>query len=108
MFIPVRRNVSWSNLNGKRNIGMRLSNNCLRHNWKCSEQKFRHFFRGQIFGLIIALTGILSGAICVALAPTAGHAWAGAGISGGSLATLVGIFVYGRKTRSEQEESDRE
>lgn len=58
------------------------------------------FRRGQVFGLIIALAGIVAGALCVILAPTAGHAWAGAGIAGGSLATLVGVFIYGRKARS--------
>ena len=61
------------------------------------------FRLGQVFGLVIALGGISAGALCVILAPTAGHAWAGAGIAGGSLAALVGVFIYGRKAKAAEE-----
>jgi len=56
---------------------------------------------GQVFGLIIAVVGITAGAVAVIVSPTAGHAAAGASIAGASLATLVGVFVYGRKTKPE-------
>lgn len=64
------------------------------------------FRRGQIFAFAIALVGISAGAFCVILAPTAGHAYAGAGIAGFSLATLVSAFIYGQiyKPHKETEE----
>lgn len=61
---------------------------------------------GQVFGLIIALSGIVAAAYCVSTASSAGQAWAGAGIAGFSLATLAGVFVYGRKVK-ETEEADK-
>ena len=63
---------------------------------------------GQAFGLVIALGGILAGTICIILAPTAGHAWAGASIAGSSLATLVGVFIYGRKSKPATDESEKQ
>lgn len=65
------------------------------------------FQRGQVFGLVIALSGISAGTLCVILAPTAGHAWAGAGIAGGSLATLVGVFIYGRRVKVAEEAEEQ-
>ena len=49
--------------------------------------------RGQIFGLVICLTAILSGAIVAGL----GKQWAGAAIGAGGLAGLVTAFIVGRR-----------
>ena len=57
------------------------------------------FRLGQVFAFIIAVVGLVSAAYCVSKAPTAGHAWAGAGIAGISLATLAGVFIYGQKAK---------
>lgn len=61
------------------------------------------FRLGQIFAFIIAVVGLVAAAYCVSTAPSAGHAWAGAGIAGISLATLAGVFIYGRKARAAEE-----
>jgi uncharacterized membrane protein len=64
------------------------------------------FRLGQVFAFIIAVVGLVSAAYCVSRAPSAGHAWAGAGIAGISLATLAGVFIYGRKSKPAAEEPE--
>jgi uncharacterized membrane protein len=64
------------------------------------------FRLGPVFAFIIAVVGLLAAAYCVNTAPSAGHAWAGAGIAGISLATLAGVFIYGRKTKAAEEEAE--
>lgn len=50
-------------------------------------------YLGQVFGLIIGMTAIISGAV------TAYHGseWAGGFIGGGGVIGLVSVFVLGRK-----------
>jgi formate hydrogenlyase subunit 3/multisubunit Na+/H+ antiporter MnhD subunit len=61
---------------------------------------------GQIFAFVIAVVGLLCAAYCVVHAKTSGGAWAGASIGGVSLATLVGIFIYGRKSRATVQDAE--
>lgn len=53
---------------------------------------------GQIFGLIVGLMVILSGAYCI----IKGHPVAGGFIGGGGVVGLVSAFIYGRKTESDK------
>src|SRR3990167_2352961 len=53
---------------------------------------------GQILGFVIAITGLAVSAIIVVY----GNAIAGGIIGVGTLASLVGVFMYGSKTRSEE------
>ena len=53
---------------------------------------------GQILGFIIAIVGLL-GAVVVSIF---GSGVVGAVIGVGTLASLVGVFMYGSKTRSEE------
>ncbi|MEI7837552.1 MAG: DUF2335 domain-containing protein [Planctomycetota bacterium] len=62
---------------------------------------------GQIFALVIVVVGLVVSGYCVSHASTSGQAWAGASIAGGSLATLAGIFIYGRKAQRPAEESKK-
>jgi uncharacterized membrane protein len=48
---------------------------------------------GQLFGLIIGMTAIISGAIIASL----GSQWAGGFIGGGGVIGLVSVFVLGRR-----------
>jgi len=66
------------------------------------------FRLGQVFAFIIAVVGLLASAYCVSTAPSAGHAWAGAGIAGISLASLTGVFIYGRKAKAAEEAAKQE
>lgn len=52
--------------------------------------------RGQIFGFILGVVGIVSGATVIAL----GHSVAGTILSGSSLCSLVGLFLYANKKKS--------
>lgn len=55
---------------------------------------------GQILGFIIAIFGLsVAGFVSVY-----GNAWAGGIIGVGTLATLVGVFMYGSKIRSKERE----
>lgn len=51
---------------------------------------------GQVFGLIIGLTAIVGGVLCI----MQGHEWSGAFLGGGGLTGLVSVFVLGRKKQS--------
>ena len=53
---------------------------------------------GQILGFVIAIAGLAVSAIIVVY----GNAIAGGIIGVGTLASLVGVFMYGSKTRSEE------
>lgn len=53
---------------------------------------------GQILGFIIAITGLGVSAVVAVY----GNAVAGGIIGVGTLASLVGVFMYGSKTRSEE------
>lgn len=50
--------------------------------------------RGQMFGLIIGLAAIISGAVTACV----GSEWAGGFIGGGGVIGLVSVFVLGRVT----------
>ena len=50
-------------------------------------------YRGQIFGLIIGMTAIISGALTAYF----GSQWAGGFIGGGGVIGLVSVFVLGRR-----------
>ncbi|MEK7150143.1 MAG: DUF2335 domain-containing protein [Patescibacteria group bacterium] len=56
---------------------------------------------GQILGFVIALAGLGVSAIVVVY----GNAIAGGFIGVGTLASLVGVFMYGSKTRSKERET---
>ncbi len=51
-------------------------------------------FRGQIFGFIIAMSGLLGGIYCA----VNGAAMAGAAIGGLPLVSLAGVFVLGKRS----------
>lgn len=53
---------------------------------------------GQRFGFLIALAGL----IVAAVVSIYGKQWAGSVIGGGTLATLVGVFVYGSRARNKE------
>jgi hypothetical protein len=53
-------------------------------------------YLGQVFGLIIGLTAIISGA----LTAYHGSQWAGGFIGGGGVIGLVAVFVLGRRKSS--------
>src|SRR3989344_8200747 len=53
---------------------------------------------GQVLGFVIAIAGLAVSAIIVVY----GNAIAGGIIGVGTLASLVGVFMYGSKTRSEE------
>ncbi len=53
---------------------------------------------GQWFGFIIAMTGIITGGVLIGL----GNPVTGSILSGGSLASLVGTFVYGKQTKEKE------
>ena len=50
-------------------------------------------YLGQVFGLVIGMTAIISGA----LTAYHGSQWAGGFIGGGGVVGLVSVFVLGRK-----------
>lgn len=52
--------------------------------------------RGQTFGLLIGLTAIVGGIVCILL----GHEWSGAFLGGGGLTGLVSVFVIGKKKQA--------
>ncbi len=56
---------------------------------------------GLIFGLIIGLAGIGSGTYCIIKGATA----AGTVIGGGSLVSLVSVFIYGSRQRRKEREA---
>lgn len=59
---------------------------------------------GLVFGFIIGMTGIIAGVIIIAI----GQIIAGSVISGVTLASLVGTFVYGSQgRRKEREEKNK-
>jgi uncharacterized membrane protein len=59
--------------------------------------------RGQILGFIISITGLLVSAFVAVY----GSAIAGGIIGIGTLASLVSVFMYGSKTRSEEREEGK-
>ena len=56
---------------------------------------------GQILGFVIAIAGLAVSAVVAIY----GNAIAGGVIGLGTLATLVGVFMYGAKTRSQEREA---
>ena len=50
---------------------------------------------GQTFAFWIAVLGIIAGVVIIAL----GHLVAGTILSGGTIATLTALFIYGRERR---------
>ena len=59
---------------------------------KHAEAQIRVTYLGQIFGLVIGMTAIISGALVAAH----GSQWAGGFIGGGGVIGLVSVFVLGR------------
>ncbi len=53
----------------------------------------RRSWGGLLFGFVVALSAIISGAVAV----VAGHDAAGATIATGSIVALVSVFVYGSR-----------
>ena len=58
---------------------------------------------GQIFGFLIGMTAIITGGFVAVMVEGAAGATAGSILGGGGLATLVGVFVYGRKQSDNDE-----
>lgn len=52
--------------------------------------------RGQSFGLLIGLTALMGGVVCI----MTGHEWSGAFLGGGGLTGLVSVFVIGKNKQS--------
>lgn len=59
--------------------------------------------RGLSYGLIVALAGLIIGGVLIYL----GHDTAGAVIAGAPLASMVGIFVYGRTAQGRERAAQR-
>jgi len=59
---------------------------------------------GLIFGFLIGMTGIISGVIII----SKGQVFAGSFISGVTLVSLVGTFVYGSQGRRKEREKKAE
>lgn len=55
---------------------------------------------GQILGFIIAIVGLTVALIAILY----GKQWAGSIIGGATLASLVGVFMYGSRVRSQERE----
>lgn len=58
---------------------------------------------GQILGFVIAIAGLIVSAVVAIY----GSALAGGIIGVGTLASLVGVFMYGSKTRSKEREAKK-
>jgi len=58
---------------------------------------------GLIFGFLIGITGIIAGVVVV----LAGQVIAGLIVSGGTIASLVGTFVYGSQGRKREREEKK-
>ncbi len=58
----------------------------------------RNSHRGQIFGFIIAITGIISSLILIIRGYTTG----GSILGGGTVVSLAAIFVYGARARNRE------
>lgn len=71
---------------------------------KSSMAAFRY---GQFFAFTIAIVGLTVSGVGVYHATSTGHAWAAASIGGVSLATLVGVFIYGRTVAAPDEDTPR-
>lgn len=52
--------------------------------------------RGQVFGLVVACVVLFVAALALIL----NHPWIAGILGGGTLVSLVGVFVYGRSSRS--------
>ena len=68
------------------------------------QAEIRQVRLGQILGFIIAIFGLTVSALIAIF----GSAVAGGIIGIGTLASLVGVFMYGSKTRAEQEKDDND
>lgn len=58
---------------------------------------------GLVFGFVIGMTGIITGALVV----VSGQVIAGLIVSGGTIASLVGTFVYGSQGRRREREEKK-
>ena len=58
---------------------------------------------GQVCGLVVGLTALISGAYMA----VHGVQWGGSLIGGGTVAALVAVFVYGRKSREPSNEQKK-
>ncbi|MES0335575.1 MAG: DUF2335 domain-containing protein [Candidatus Magnetobacterium sp. LHC-1] len=70
----------------------------LRIDEKCLDGDISRQKRGQLFGLIIGLSGLASAIACVALGAEA----VGGIIGGATIVGLVGVFVIGRYYKEEE------
>lgn len=70
---------------------------------KAVGEQLKQSKRGQVFGLLIGLTAIAGGVVCI----LTGHEWSGAFLGGSGLTGLVSVFVIGkrRQAKSLQEKS---
>ena len=59
---------------------------------------------GQTLGFIIDMTGLMVSAVVAIY----GNAWAGTIIGVGTIASLVGVFMYGSNARSKEREEKRD
>ena len=64
----------------------------------------RRAYLGLIAGFIISILGIGGGIYLI----STGHDWAGLSLAGINLTGLVGVFVYGAKTRHDERNRDTE
>lgn len=62
----------------------------------------RRAYLGLVAGFIISVLGIGGGIYLIAT----GHDWAGLSLAGINLTGLVGVFVYGAKTRNDDDNAE--
>lgn len=75
----------------------------LEQNVKNHQERNNEIARGQKFGLIIGLTAIAAGTYLA----INGQQIAASFIGGGGVASLVAVFVYGRKQKAEKESAEK-
>lgn len=63
-----------------------------------SLDEFRIIRRGQAFGFSLGLAGLIAAVLSSLASPGAGGVWIGSVLGGGSLVTLVAVFVAGRES----------
>jgi len=65
--------------------------------------KLSSIARGQIFGLVIALFGLIAGTVITLY----GHDWVGGILLGTTIVSLVGVFIFGQRQQSKPPESGK-
>ena len=59
--------------------------------------------RGQLCALAVAMAALIGGVVCI----IADHAISGSLLTGGTVVSLVSLFIYGQKRQKKQDASDK-